>query len=227
MKQIKILMAVLFVCALSVPQNVFAQSKQAEAKEKVEKQERIMEKELKEQKKEMKKEMQEKKEEMKHIKQEHKEEIKEMKEEHKDKMDSMKEYNDDDGSMDDEDQGEKEKMKNKSNNGNAYGKNKKGLEGREFGQARAAEAKDKIEKHERKISESEVTITNGRTRLAAAMERIQKAKEAKEITEEEYVLRIEKVTKVEKLLVEAEESLKRNRVVVVEQKTKLSTIVEQ
>jgi len=225
MKHIRILMALLFVFAFGVNQNAFAQDKKVEVKEKIDKQERKMEKEVKEERKEMKEDMQDKKEEMKKNKEAHKEEIKEIKEEHKDKMKAMKDHSDDGGHMND-DHGGKEKMKKKSNNGNAYGKNKDGLKGREFGQARAAEAREQIKTHEMEIKKSEAKIINGRNRLLTIVKRFEKSRAANEITEEEYALRKQKIANAEDKLRKAEKSLERNREIVVDQKRKLSSIFD-
>jgi chromosome segregation ATPase len=141
-------------------------------------------------------------------------------------MKAMKDHSDDDGHMNDDHDG-KEKMKKKSNNGNAYGKNKAGLEGREFGQARAAEAREQINTHEVELKEAEVKIINGRNRLATIVERFEKSRAANEITEEEYELRKQKITNAENKLRKAEQSLERNREVVVDQKRKLSSIFDK
>lgn len=226
MKQIRILMAVLLVIAFSVNQKALAQDKKPEVKEKIDKQERIMKKEVKEERKEMKEEMQEKKEEMKTIKEGHKEEIKEIKQDHKDKIEAIKDQSDDDGAMRDN-QGKKEKAKMKSNNGNAYGKNKEGLVGREFGQARAAEARTQIKNHEMELQESETKIMSIRERLEAASKRFEKERAANEITDEEYALRKQKIANAKNKLRKAEQTLERNREVVVEQNKKLSSLFEK
>lgn len=225
MKQIRILMAALLVLTISIHQKALAQDKKPEMKEKIDKQERIMKKEVKEERKEMKEEVQEKKEEMNSIKEARKEEIKDIKQEHKDKMEGMKDHSDDDGAMHDN-QGKKEKSKIKSNNGNAYGKNKEGLEGREFGQARAAEAREQIKNHEMDLKESEVRIVDSRNRLLTIVKRFEKSRAANEITEEEYALRKRRIAIAENKLLKAEQSLERNRRVVVEQNKRLSTIFD-
>lgn len=226
MKQIRILMAVLLVIAFSVNQKAIAQGKKPEVKEKIDKEERIMKEEVKEERKEMKEEMQEKKEEMKTIKEAHKEEIKEIKQDHKAKTEAMKDQSDDDGAMRDN-QGQKEKAKMKSNNGNAYGQNKEGLVGREFGQARAAEAREQIKNHKMELQESETKIITFRERLEAASKRFEKERAANEISDEAYALRKQKIENAKEKLRKAEQTLERNREVVDAQNKKISSLFEK
>jgi chromosome segregation ATPase len=226
MKQIRILMAVLLVIAFSVNQKAIAQSKKPEVKEKIEKEERVMKEQVKEERKEMKEEMQEKKEEMKTIKEAHKEEIKEIKQDYKAKTEAMKDQSDDDGAMRDN-QGQKEKAKMKSNNGNAYGQNKEGLVGREFGQARAAEAREQIKNHKMELQESETKIITFRERLEAASKRFEKERAANEISDEAYALRKQKIENAKEKLRKAEQTLNRNRDVVDAQNKKILSLFEK
>jgi hypothetical protein len=117
-------------------------------------------------------------------------------------------------------------MKERSNNGNAYGKNKNGLEGREFGQARAAEAKAQIDIRERELKESEVKIADSRNRLLTIVKRFEKDRDTKKITQEEYVLRRQKIKNAEDILDKSERSLVRNRKVLSEQRIRLSSLFE-
>lgn len=97
----------------------------------------------------------------------------------------------------------------KSNDGNAYGKNKGELEGREFGQERATQAKLNKEKQ---IVELDKTMTEGEARVKEANDKISSAKEKLEkdikegkITDIEYKEKKENILKVEKAVLELEE----------------------
>ena len=221
MKQIHIITAALVLLGFNLNQGVYAQEKKA-VKEKIEKQERQMEKEVKDEKHDMKAEMQRKKQEMKEVKEAHKEEVKEIKREHKDRIDDIKDHDDDNGYA----QNPENKNKIKTNNGNAYGRNKGGLEGREFGQTRAAEARAKLEKREMDIRESEVIIIDGRRRIEAARERLRIARENNTISDDQYLVKLRLVENAQDKLSSSERALERYKATLMEQNKRLSGIIK-
>ncbi len=86
-----------------------------------------------------------------------------------------KDNNDDDGLYSNDDNGnyKKDKVKSNNGNGNAYGKNKNGLEGREFGQERARQARLQNQKRKQKFKETVVVYER---RLPTFRERLQNAR---------------------------------------------------
>ena len=80
---------------------------------------------------------------------------------------------------------QEEKIKENKGKGNAYGKNKDGLVGREFGLARAADAKAKAKQYEESFEKNDEVIRRGKSKIQEAIERVKKAKEDKSLTEEE------------------------------------------
>ena len=70
--------------------------------------------------------------------------------------------------------GEKSDKSDKQNNGNAYGKNKGDMSGKEFGQNRAAEAKSKEkvkDEAEENLSEAEEKVKEGKEKVKVAKEK--------------------------------------------------------
>lgn len=84
-----------------------------------------------------------------------------------------------------------------SGRGNAYGKDKEGLKGREFGQQRASEARSReqlsstVTDHERKINES-------RLKIREASDRLEAERKAGKVSAEEYRERKERIAKAER-----------------------------
>lgn len=191
--KLKIAVLLMLVAFISLPtqaQNSKGQDNKKDKKEKIDKQ-------IKKQKNKVK----EKDEETNKAKEKGQEKAKEEKEELEKKYldkNNDDDYDDDDDDVntkdddgfdtDDDDDGKtkekkKEKEKNKdkdkgkdktkSNNGNAYGKDKYGLEGREFGQERARQAKLKNKETKETLNE---TVISTQTKLPTMKERIDKAR---------------------------------------------------
>ena len=78
------------------------------------------------------------------------------------------------------------KIKEDKSKGNAYGKNKGNLSGKEFGQQRAAEARNKIKDSKRRLNEDEERVRKGEDRIKEARRKIELAKEERRITDKEY-----------------------------------------
>ncbi|BDS12410.1 hypothetical protein [Aureispira anguillae] len=99
--------------------------------------------------------------------------------------------------------------------GHAYGKNKGDLSGKEFGQARAAEAKLKNEtkKKEAKtsIQKGEDTVTKAKDKIAAAKEQLEKDFTDKKLTQEEYTAKKDKIALIEEKAAELQEELKKGK----------------
>lgn len=85
-----------------------------------------------------------------------------------------KDQNDDNGLYKNDDKGNKKnKVKSNNGNGNAYGNNKNGLKGREFGQERARQARLQNQKRKQNFQE---TIVIYERRLPTFRERLQNAR---------------------------------------------------
>lgn len=67
---------------------------------------------------------------------------------------------------------EKGQPDSKVNQGNAYGKNKGGLEGREFGQARAADARAKVNQYNNRLTEKRQVVILGKRKIEGARIRL-------------------------------------------------------
>lgn len=132
-------------------------------------------------------------------------------------------YNDDDGNNDESKKSKKEKkIKVKENNGqgNAYGKNKGNLTGREFGQERARQAKLNKETKQEELSNvvdvnSEKTKT-AREKVNEKLEELEKMKEKGEVSEKEYGAKVEKIEEVKKQIFDLEEKMKKAKQIVLE-----------
>jgi colicin import membrane protein len=125
-----------------------------------------------------------------------------------DKTDAMKKEQPEDA-REGKDKKEKEE---KDNKGNAYGKDKGDLSGREFGQQRAAEARSKhqTKKADTKtaIEHGDATVSNARERIKKAKENLEKDKKAKKINEKQYAERKKKIEDAEQQTNELENKVK-------------------
>lgn len=99
----------------------------------------------------------------------------------------------------------------KNSHGNAFGKNKEGLEGKEFGENRAIEAKEKINQAYLEVEESNARIEIASSRIKAAEEELYKAEKNKTLSEDEIAIRKEKLAKAKKELHETEVALKKQK----------------
>lgn len=99
----------------------------------------------------------------------------------------------------------------RGNNGNAYGKNKGDLEGKDFGQARAAEAKEKVQAVYLEIQEENTKIENSAIKIKQASERLELAIQNNEISQVEANEKRAKIEKALKELTDAQMALKRKR----------------
>jgi len=99
--------------------------------------------------------------------------------------------------------------------GNAFGKNKGGLEGRDFGQARAEEARmknqEKKSELDRKVEDGEQRTVQARERIRVAREELEKEKGAKKINDETYQQKKEKIDNAEKAVIDLEEKIKKGK----------------
>lgn len=96
--------------------------------------------------------------------------------------------------------------------GNAYGKDKGDLSGREFGQQRAAEARQnrEIKQNELQntIRDSKGRVAEAKERVKLAREKLEKDKKARKINDKEYKERIERIEKAEAQIQELEMKIK-------------------
>ncbi|MBP6977881.1 MAG: hypothetical protein PHD61_03655 [Bacteroidales bacterium] len=92
--------------------------------------------------------------------------------------------------------------------GNAYGKNKGDLQGKEFGQQRADQAKlnreVKGKELDDKIVQGEAKVKEARDRIERAKEQLERDKKEGKITEQVYQERKEKISKAEQALSDLE-----------------------
>ncbi len=111
--------------------------------------------------------------------------------------------------------GAKEGKEGGKGRGNAYGKNKGGLEGRDFGQARAEEARMKHQERkselDRKVEEGELRSVQARERIRVAREELEKEKASRRINEEAYQQKKEKIDNAEKAVTDLEEKIKKGK----------------
>ena len=162
---------------------------------------------LKGAKKDKKEQMREAKQDMKEGMKGEKRELKEsMKEEKREMKEGMKEAK----------REMKGEMKEAKNKGKAYGKNKGNLEGREFGQARASDAKSRIEKEEAEMADRDEYIVKSKNQIAIAKKSLQGQIEAGNISKEDIVAKQARIGR-------AEQRLKDYEARIIDGKQKLST----
>jgi len=103
----------------------------------------------------------------------------------------------------------------KDNEGHAYGRNKGDLEGKEFGQARAEQAK--MEQHKKEfelgnsVMEGEAKVKESREKINAAREKLEADRKAKKISESQYKEKKEKIDKAEKAVNDLEMEIQRGK----------------
>ncbi len=107
---------------------------------------------------------------------------------------------------------EKEAGKGK---GNAYGRNKGGLEGRDFGQARAEEARmknqEKKSELDKKVEDGEQKSAQARERIRVAREKLEKQKASGKVKDDEYQQKKGKIDAAEKAVNDLEEKIKKGK----------------
>ncbi|HNW99709.1 MAG TPA: hypothetical protein PKK00_14980, partial [Bacteroidales bacterium] len=104
------------------------------------------------------------------------------------RQDKVKE-NDNNKDKDKEKDNNKDKEKEKENQGNHYGQNKGDLQGKDFGQHRAEEAKSKndfVTESEDNISVTDQNNVATRDKIKQAREKLELKKKNKEITDVDY-----------------------------------------
>jgi len=88
----------------------------------------------------------------------------------------------------------------KENTGNAYGKNKGELSGKEYGQERATQAKvnkEKGEKLDQYVSQGEQKVKDAKTKIKSSKAKLDKDKKAGRVSDSEYRARKEKIDRAE------------------------------
>jgi hypothetical protein len=103
----------------------------------------------------------------------------------------------------------------KDQQGHAYGKDKGGLEGKEFGQERAEQAKLNRETKSKELNETilegERKVKEARERIEVAKEQLEKDKQMGRISEQVFQERKERISKAEQALSDLEVSLDKGR----------------
>lgn len=114
-----------------------------------------------------------------------------------------------------------DKKPDHENNGNAYGKNKGELSGREFGQQRAADAKAAAQSRKENAGQTiklhEVQIQTNESKISDAREKVKLQKQKGEISAKEEQLKLQKITL-------AETKVKEMKVIVDTQKKELEKV---
>lgn len=116
----------------------------------------------------------------------------------------------------DEEPGEKSEGKQEGDDkGNAYGKNKDELQGKDFGQNRAEQAKMKRQSKAKELDDSAVNgdskVIEGREKIKIAKEKLEKEKTSKKISDADYQKRKEKIDNAEKAVNILEEKVRKAR----------------
>ncbi|HNX07928.1 MAG TPA: hypothetical protein PKL96_10120 [Bacteroidales bacterium] len=99
------------------------------------------------------------------------------------------------------------KEKENQGKGHAYGKNKEGLEGKEFGQHRAAEAKSKHEavtNSQQAIDNTAKTNSDTQAKIKEAKDKLEKNKKEKKISDADYNKKKKELDDLEKQVKELE-----------------------
>jgi len=109
-------------------------------------------------------------------------------------------------------------VKDKEDNqgqGNAYGRNKGGLQGRDFGQARAEQARMQQQAREAELdthlANGEERVARSRERIRVAREELEKEKAGRRISERDYQLKKEKIDNAEKAVDELDQKVRNGR----------------
>jgi hypothetical protein len=99
--------------------------------------------------------------------------------------------------------------------GNAYGRNKGGLQGRDFGQARAEQARMQRQAREAELDthilDGEERVARSRERIRVAREELEKEKTGRRISESDYQLKKEKIDNAEKAVDELDQKIRNGR----------------
>ncbi|MRR19819.1 hypothetical protein EG827_06460 [bacterium] len=99
--------------------------------------------------------------------------------------------------------------------GHAYGRNKGGLTGREFGQARAEEARMQQQLKEAELDDQlakgEEKVAQSRERIRVAREELEKEKTGRRISDKDYQMKKEKIDKAEEAVNEYEQQVRNGR----------------
>lgn len=99
--------------------------------------------------------------------------------------------------------------------GNAYGKNKNGIEGKEFGQERARQAKlnkeEKSKELDNSMSQGESRIKEGKEKIKKSKEKLEKEKKEGAISDKDYKNQKDKINKAEKGIEDLEEKIEKGK----------------
>ncbi|MBB6611507.1 hypothetical protein H7F15_10705 [Pontibacter sp. Tf4] len=108
--------------------------------------------------------------------------------------------------------------KDNNGKGNAYGRNKGELSGREFGQARAVAAKqtntEKRQELNKVVTTGDEKVTDAKSRLGRAIEELERQRKAGTITDSEYKEKQVTISRTEKAIQILEEKVNAAKVLV-------------
>ena len=110
--------------------------------------------------------------------------------------------------------------------GNAYGKDKAELKGRDFGLARADAAKAKLVKKEADLAKKEELVKNGRARIANAKKRLAVAIAGGKLTEDQIAQKQAAIDRAESGINKLEASINGGKAAYAKQKATLSKVYD-
>ena len=122
---------------------------------------------------------------------------------------------------------EKDHQNDSRGKGNAYGKNKMGLEGREFGQYRAQQVSEKLNQLERNYQDKKGLIERAEKRIAKARERLLELESDASTKEEKIAIARFKITRAEKHLNDLKFLMVRHGNYIKQQRTLLEAVYEE
>lgn len=106
--------------------------------------------------------------------------------------------------------GPKTPAQDNNGRGNAYGKDKEGMQGREFGQNRAQQARNR-EQLNTTVDEHDIKLKESRDKIKDANERLESERTAGKVTAEEYQARKERIAKAEQGVKELERKVEEGK----------------
>jgi hypothetical protein len=126
-----------------------------------------------------------------------------------------REQREDSAGKDIREQNVRRERESSGNQGNAYGRNKGDLQGREFGQERARQARMNRETVEEELDEvitaNEQKAAEARERIRVKREEIERERRENRLSEEEFTENQKKLEEAEKVLTELEEKVQKGK----------------
>ncbi len=118
--------------------------------------------------------------------------------------------------------GEVEKVKDKTDKAKKYSD----LKGREYGNARATDARNMIEKKEAKMAKRDQFVASGKDRVSAAKAKVQSDLDSDKINKEEAVEKLAKIAKAEQSLKDYEAKVREGKKKLADHKSQVSGYIK-